>query len=506
MEKAIMSAVISECFSQNKDELIIRFETRESPFFIRAGLSPSFSSLTFPESFHRARRNSVDLFERLIGQRVERIRQFENERSFSISLSNNFSLLFKMHGNRSNIILFEHDVVNEIFKNNIAGDETISLNSLDRTIDWSYENFQKNHEHPEKIYFTFGKVVWKYLEGRDYKKLPVQTQFQAIQEVRQQLLNPVYTIREGEGQPFFSLLDYGKMIQEFQDPIKAINAFNTFYTQQDSYAREKFAMLSHLKSKLQATENYLDKTQKKLQELEGDNNYKVWADLLMANLHAIKPGLEKITLPDFYHNDHPTDIKLKRDLSPQKNAAIFYKKSKNQQIEINHLQKLLTNKRQEREDLAHQVMQVGSANDLKILRKLHDKLDLNPEKEKQPVPLPYREVEFGGYKIWIGKNAQNNDTLTLKYGYKEDLWLHAKDVAGSHVLIKHQAGKNFPKDVIERAAQLAAHYSKRRNESLCPVVVTPRKFVRKRKGDPPGAVVVEREEVIMVQPSLNGNR
>jgi predicted ribosome quality control (RQC) complex YloA/Tae2 family protein len=97
------------------------------------------------------------------------------------------------------------------------------------------------------------------------------------------------------------------------------------------------------------------------------------------------------------------------------------------------------------------------------LRKITGSLEIAPEKEKQGASLPYREVEFNGYKIWIGKNAQNNDTLTLKYGYKEDLWLHAKDVAGSHVLIKHQAGKNFPKDVIERAAQLAAYYSKRKN-------------------------------------------
>jgi predicted ribosome quality control (RQC) complex YloA/Tae2 family protein len=109
-------------------------------------------------------------------------------------------------------------------------------------------------------------------------------------------------------------------------------------------------------------------------------------------------------------------------------------------------------------------------------------------------------VEFKGIRIWIGKNAQSNDTLTLKYGYKEDLWLHAKDVAGSHVLIKHQAGKPFPKDVVEHAAQLAAYYSKRKNESLCPVAITPRKFVRKRKGDKPGAVVVDREEVVMVEP------
>ena len=506
LEKVILSSVVSECFSQNKDELIIRFERKDAPYFIRASLSPSFSCLTFPENFNRARKNSVDLFEKLIGQRVTRIHQFENERSFSIHFSNSLSLLFKMHGNRSNLILFENTSLLEIFKNNIAEDEAIKPDTLDRSIDWSFENFQQHHAHPEKIYFTFGKVVWNYLKANKFNELSTIQQYDRIQEVRLELGNPVYTIRKAGGNLFLSLLHYGQAIKEFDDPVKAVNAFFTFYNQQESFSREKASMISHLSAKLQATENYIGKTRKKLEELESDNNYKVWADLLMANLHAIDPGAEKIILPNFYHDNHPAEIKLKRDLSPQKNAAVFYKKSKNQQIEINHLRKLLENKQHEKNNLINQITELGLAHDLKIVRTIRDKLNVNPEKEKQTVPLPYREVEFNGYKIWIGKNAQHNDTLTLKYGYKEDLWLHAKDVAGSHVLLKHQAGKNFPKDVIERAAQLAAYYSKRKNESLCPVAVTPRKFVRKRKGDPPGAVVVDREEVIMVSPSLDGAR
>ena len=116
--------------------------------------------------------------------------------------------------------------------------------------------------------------------------------------------------------------------------------------------------------------------------------------------------------------------------------------------------------------------------------------------------MPYHEFEYHGFKIWVGKNAVSNDQLTFKHSYKEDLWLHVRDVAGSHVIIKYQSGKPFPKNVIERAAQLAAYNSKRKNDSLCPVAYTPRKYVRKRKGDPAGAVIVEREEVIMVEPKL----
>ena len=506
LEKVIRLSVVSECFSQNKEELVIRFERKDSPFFIKASLSPSFSCLSFPENFHRARRNSIDLFEKLVGQRVEGIRQFENERSFTINFSNDFSLLVKMHGNRSNIILLHAGVVIEIFKNNIPQDESLRLNELDRSIDWSYENFLQHHKRQEALYFTFGKIVWKHLKIKGYENLSAEEQWQAIQRVRDELGNVVYSIREADGKIFFSLLDFGKLIRQFDDPIRAITEFFNFYTQQDSFAKEKATLISRLKSKVHATEAYSDKIRGKLRELENDNNYKLWADLLMANLHAIPAGTERITLADFYHDNQPTEIKLKRDLSPQKNASIFYKKSKNQHIEIDHLQKILSNKEQEKGSVMRQLDQIETAEDMKNLRKVIGTSEIVSEKEKQAESLPYREVEFNGYKIWIGKNAQNNDKLTLKYSYKEDLWLHAKDVAGSHVFIKYQSGKNFPKDVIQRAAELAAYYSKRKNESLCPVSMTPKKYVRKRKGDPPGLVVVEREEVLMVVPSLNGNR
>jgi predicted ribosome quality control (RQC) complex YloA/Tae2 family protein len=113
----------------------------------------------------------------------------------------------------------------------------------------------------------------------------------------------------------------------------------------------------------------------------------------------------------------------------------------------------------------------------------------------------FRKFEIDDFEILVGKSAKNNDLLTQKYSYKEDLWLHARDVAGSHVLIKYKAGKIFPKQVIEKAAQLAAYYSKRKSDTLCPVIVTPKKYVRKPKGALEGQVLVEREEVLLVKPA-----
>jgi predicted ribosome quality control (RQC) complex YloA/Tae2 family protein len=501
LENRLMSTVISECFSQHKDELMIRFETTGKSFYIKANLTAAFSCLSFPGDFQRARKNSVDLFQPLIGQRVKGIRQYDHERSFSLLLSNDYSLLFKMHGNRSNLILFEKNVVQDLFKKNIPADEGIQPDHLDRTIDWTFGKFLESKANLAAQYFTFGKPVWKYLEQKGFDALNDQQQFDMILDTKELLEAPEqFSIAEDHRALFLTLLPADKVVASFRDPMEAINDFYHRFVQQHVFSQERSATLSSLLSKLESSQSFLDKNRKKLEEIEHDTRYKVWADLIMANLHNLKSGQEKATVENFYHDNHPIDIKLKKDLTPQRNAEVYYRKAKNQHIEINRLRQILESKASEVENLKAQITALEEATDLKAVRKLTQHVkDAHPEKKDTAV-LPYHEFEFKGYKIWVGKNAQRNDELTQKFSYKDDLWLHAKDVAGSHVLIKHQAGKNFPKDVIERAAQLAAYHSKRKTDSLCPVIVTPKKFVRKRKGDPPGMVVVEREDIVMVEP------
>jgi len=152
--------------------------------------------------------------------------------------------------------------------------------------------------------------------------------------------------------------------------------------------------------------------------------------------------------------------------------------------------------------LAQHIENLKGIEDVKSVRQYLKDNRLEETASEKQVALPYRRFSIGGFEVLVGKSAANNDTLLREYGWKEDLWLHAKDVAGSHVLIKHQAGKNIPETVVEKAAQVAAYYSKRKNDTLCPVIVTPRKYVRKSKGMLPGQVIVDREEVRMVAPGL----
>ena len=118
LKPILNGAQVISCFSQNKDELIIHFETpTKDSFFIRAHLRSDFTCLSFPTDYARARRNSVNLFPDIIDKRVKSIYQYVNERAFCITLENDLVLLFKMHGNRSNIILFHPQQTPILFKN-----------------------------------------------------------------------------------------------------------------------------------------------------------------------------------------------------------------------------------------------------------------------------------------------------------------------------------------------------------------------------------------------------
>jgi predicted ribosome quality control (RQC) complex YloA/Tae2 family protein len=225
----------------------------------------------------------------------------------------------------------------------------------------------------------------------------------------------------------------------------------------------------------------------------------------MANMHLVPSGAAVVELPDF-KTGKPISIKLKSALTPQKNAEQYYRKSKNQRKEVKVLHLKLKWSKQQLSAVEEHIEFIDQCQDLKLLKNYAKDHQLNPGKQIKDSGSLFKEFKFQDFVILIGKNATNNDLLTQKYAHKEDLWLHAKDVKGSHVIIKYLPGKPFPATVIEVAARLAAYYSKRKNDSLCPVIYTPKKYVRKPKGAVPGQVVVEREKVLLVAPEAESFR
>ncbi|MFN0047989.1 MAG: NFACT RNA binding domain-containing protein [Cytophagales bacterium] len=428
LNRELKNHALAVCFSQNKDELVLGFANQASDFYIVADLQAETGFLHFPNEFHRARKNSADIFPDIIDKKIVDVCTHWGDRSFHFELEGDFQLVFKMHGRNANVILLQNNLVISVFKNSLENDFEFQIPK------------SKNE-----------------VEANSYSQTDEANQFYA----------------------HFS---------------------KTYYLQ-----REKEQIRKYLTERIKKTANYIAKSKKELDLFLESSDYEQTANIIMANLHLKIENEKAFTFFDFYANQD-ISIKLKPEISLQKNAENYYRKSKNRKIELNKLQENLHQKQLILSTLEVQLADLQAIVDIKAIRQFAkiNKINIEASLQSQPA-FPFRTFECQGFHIWVGKSAENNDLLTLKHAFKEDLWLHAKDVSGSHVVIKYQSGKHFPKNVIEKAAELAAFYSKRKSDSLVPVTVTPKKYVRKPKGFAAGKVIVEKEEVVLVQPKDHKN-
>ncbi len=490
---------IAACFSQEKDELVLGFSNGKEDVYLKAILTSSFSALAFPPDFHRKRQNSVDLFPELLDLEVLSITQHRFERSFYLSLSEDFTLLFKMFGNRSNLIVYKgREAVNR-FHQKFPDDYALNPWAMDRDFTIEPEDFPLTFKGLQKKLPTLGDLSLTYLEEQKFDVKPATEQQILVAALLQKLEKPVFYIVDFREKIRLSLLPVGKEITRFHDPLEAAQYFSVKFLA-DRYFRTTFATIRQtLERQLYAANQSLSQVEAKQKSLQTDASYSQTADIIMANLTNIAPRADEALLYDFYQDSNRL-IKLKSTETPQKTAERLYKKAKNQQIELKILEEKALRKTEEIIDLEEKLAALQGITEAKELKQFLKQQDVLPSAKTSQTESPFREFRTENFKILVGKSSKNNDELTQKHAHKEDLWLHAKDVSGSHVIVKYQAGKPFPVTVIEKAAQLAAFYSKRKTDSLCPVIYTPKKFVRKPKGSAPGSVVVEREKVMLVKP------
>ena len=520
-----------ECFSQDRDEVVLAFAQARGkanyykPVFVKATLRPDFSGLLISDDVRRARPNSVALFNNLTGNEggddpdrpgmetpgkaVLGVRHFLNERCLAIHLADGYTLLFKFFGNRPNLLIFNGNDVDELFNNKLVSDKNLRLDGIDRHIDQSETAFLAAGGDYRKLFPTFGKVVRTYVEKRVQEAGAtgdLTATWTVLQDVLAELDQPTYRLIQFEHRPALSLVPFEEPVRVWPTPIDATNGFFISFNGQNVVERERAEVVRLIEKRQKRARALLDANLQRLINRDDGPSHEQLGNLLMANLHNVQmlPGgrsPETVTVEDFYRDNRPVTIRLKVDQTPQRNAEGYYRKAKNEKIEADHLTQQIEYREAEIGELDAHRTTIEPMRSLKELRKyvkLHSLLGDAPA-SVDPTEL-FKEVQFEGFVIRIGRNAKNNDLLTQRYTYKDDLWLHARDVSGSHVVVKYRAGKPFPKTVIERAAELAAWYSKRRTDSLCPVIVTPKKYVRKPKGLAEGQVVVEKEDVVMVVP------
>jgi predicted ribosome quality control (RQC) complex YloA/Tae2 family protein len=265
----------------------------------------------------------------------------------------------------------------------------------------------------------------------------------------------------------------------------SLNAFRDFLFQYQKNTRIK-----RLEQRLQQLHKLLKESNIRIENLKLKRSNKEIGDLILAHAHSLKPGISKALVTDYYTQQRIW-IKLNPDLNAADNAKKYYGKAKNEIIESQKLEENINHTVENIKSLEAELYQIRKINTLKELKPLK-----NETSNKKNDTLPYKEIDINGFTLWIGKNAKSNDEV-LRLSSKNDLWLHAKDFTGSHVIVRKR-GVDYPKDIIEEAARLAAINSKAKSQSVIPVIFTQRKFVSKIKGGLTGQVSVQKESIIDV--------
>ena len=516
---------VAVCFTQEKDELVVGLTDGGKEYWLKVQLGATFPALALPETFQRARANSVDLFPDLLGQQVETVVPWPQDRVLQVNFHSGARLVFKLYGPRPNAIFrTAPEAPAQLFQQKLVADADLrpqpasaeppapAASREAAAPSPSPTKSDQSEKSVESVVQTklpppLADLPLRYLREHGYDAVPADAKARQVNQVLAQLEKPAhYYLIQLDGRTRLSLLPLGDILETLpgDDPMAALRRFVPMALGRRALEMETKQLRQLLERRADEASTAATHARQRLHALAHEAGYRHTADLIMANLHAIPTGATQIEVEDFYTGATRL-IKLKRTEKPQLTAENLYRKGKNQQIEERQLTERIARREAdaltalERLEELDTVPALAELRGLRTWRKQHG-LDPAPAAGKAPTELPFKVFEDRGFTILVGRNAANNDLLTQKYAHKDDLWLHAKDVTGSHVVIRHRAGQPVPEPVVEHAAQLAGWYSRRQHDTLCPVTVTPKKFVRKPKGALPGQVVVERERVVLVKP------
>ncbi|MEX0967198.1 MAG: NFACT RNA binding domain-containing protein [Bacteroidia bacterium] len=508
LNQELAETFLADSWQIGKQHIVFHFKNKNRELFLNLFFLPDKVLISLPPSFTPPVKNAQPIFREVQGKKVKQVQAYENDRSFHIRLQGNLMLIFKLYGRHANIILLQQGEAKELLRPKLQKDRTLNPEEMHYPVVLEQEQLQQLMEQPlnaESLVKLNPAYTPDFAAAIDenFTELPPARQWEKIMELENYLRDPQFYLLKGEPKRDddpglrLSLFALDIPLWEKTDVVEALNSYTTEYRHQYRLLTARGALLKKQYEKKRRLEKQLKSGTKDLQRLDKRRSYHQLADLIMANLHQIKGGADKAEVFDFYEGKDLV-IPLKREMSPQKNAEKMYQKAKRQHIEVEKLKENISRLESELADVNSEIKNIESTTDYRQLKKL-GKQEEKKAKSETPA-LPYKEFNFLNYKILVGKSGKNNDELTFKVASKNDLWLHAKDFAGSHVVVKTK-NETVPQPVVEAAAQLAAWHSKGRNHGLCPVSYVQRKHVRKPKGMAPGKVIVDRESVILVVPS-----
>jgi predicted ribosome quality control (RQC) complex YloA/Tae2 family protein len=528
-DRDLRGATLADAYSQQRDELALAVEGGGEAWTLAVVARPELRLLFRNTGHGRARRNTASLFAPAVGRRIEGVATPERDRPVVVSLEGGLALHVLLFGPRPNVLLAEGGVV---------------IDALSGGGEWEGAEVPAPRAAPRVETYEAFAARWQDrgdLARSVARAMPLFDQTLAEEAVyraevsggnaegdRRRLFEAALSLEGELAAPRPCLYWRGPRAEAFalvplrhlagglrEEPLPALDDAVRVYAHR-ALAQERFdARYRPLAARLRPHADRLARSAERMMEELAQpsraETYERFGHLLMAQATALPPGQEAVSLPDLMGDGAPVEVPLDPALSGVENAERYYDRARRTRAARAHAEARWEDAHVRAERASALLTALDATHtlpELEAFLKGHgDELEaLLGAAASQEERLPYRRFPLpGGYEAWVGKHARGNAELTTRHARPYDLWLHARGVPGAHVVVRRPSRTaSVPRPAVEAAAQLAAYYSEARTSALVPVQVTERKHVRPMKGAAPGAVRVEREEVLLVEPARPG--
>ena len=320
--------------------------------------------------------------------------------------------------------------------------------------------------------------------------------------------NTAFLYFEKEKPKFLTTFNYESLKdlkhKEFKEFPSFINAWQyfieQFYTELQINTL-KAKLLKLIDKKLKSINEKLSKLKNPDNLIQESKTLKKAGELLKYNLHKIKPGMDRLTLKD-YETGNDLIISVDPSKTPKQNLTEIFKKAKKLEnkaiFEKTEKDKLLSQKKF-LENLKEKILSLNSTEELQEIEKLFSKQKEKNRKEEKN--FPYKVTLPSGKQLLIGRNRIENEIISLKLSNPWDMWFHAKEIPGSHILLKLNKGESPSETDIKLAASAAAFFSKGKNSGKIKIDYTLAKYLKKPPGTPSGYITYKNEKTIVTDSS-----
>ncbi len=314
----------------------------------------------------------------------------------------------------------------------------------------------------------------------------------------------------------YTVMGWGA-VENVKDIQELLNRYYSNQINQQLFLQLRHQLSQKLNNILAKLRNKAQTFKTRLQQSDQADEYRQKADLLMAHLQNWEPGMKEIILADFDTN-LPVAIALQPDKNAVQNAQSLYKQHQKLKRARAAVEPLLLEVQTEIEYLEQveaaisQIDTYQTAEDLRALEEIREELIgqkylEDPEYRSRSANEPpstnfHRYLTPNGFEVLIGRNNRQNDQLTFRVAGDYDLWFHAQEIPGSHVLLRLEPGAVAEEADLQFVANLAAYYSRARQSEQVPVVYTQLKHVYKPKGAKPGIAIYKQESILWGKPQM----